>query len=377
MRNYQILIDEIRGTFAADEMVSPDVYRSLAEDYAKACKEMIGRLRGCIAYLRSGNTAEAVRLAEVEPNLFDIYNLLDFPEREEWVAVLESLGQKLPPPFPKELARQLNDAYFAAASLEPLLKRYRMLAIERAPLAERLQVLRSIAATDPINPSWRKDLETFEEERLKELTREVDEAVASNDYVAMRKLQKEIAQNWCVPVPVYLRDKLNIKLRGIHFQSLNKQLDELVGQLQQAHTDRDIEKGQSLVEQIREIVSESGMAMPVDLSDRAEEAVRWLNEDKKHRKLTARYEAMLRQFKSELQHGGAPTAELTRKHDAMTLAAQDIAQTIPESLEEDYLAEMQSREQQSQKMRRVSIVLIVLGFVLLMAAMVMGVLWWQ
>ncbi|MCL2117535.1 MAG: hypothetical protein FWH27_03805 [Planctomycetaceae bacterium] len=374
MRNHQILIDEIRGTFASDELISPDLYRSLAEDYAKACKDMIGRLKACVAYLRSGNTAEAVRLADVEPNLFDIYNLLDFPEREEWVCVLESFGYKLPPPFPKELARQLNDAYCQSASLEPLQKRYRVLAIERAPLAERLQVLRSIAAADPINPSWRKDLEAFEEERLKELGHDIDRAVADNNYAGMRKLQKEISQNWCVPVPAYLRDKLNVKLRGIHFQSLNKRLEELVGQLQEAYDDRDIEKGQSLVDEIREIVGESGMAIPAELSDKAEEAVRWLNDEKKRRKLLARYEATLRQLKSEL-HGETSTNELARTHSALSLAAQMISQPIPELLEEEYLAVIRSREQQSKHKRHVNIAMAAVGLALLVTTMVAAVTW--
>ena len=376
MRNYQILIDEIRSTFATDELISPDLYRSLADDYAKACKEMIGRLRACVAYLRSGNTGEAVRLAEVEPNLFDIYNLLDFPEREEWVGVLESLGYKLPPPFPKDLAQQLNDAYCQSASLEPLQKRYRVLAIERAPLAERLQVLRSIVAVDPINPAWRKDLEAFEEERLKELGREVDQAVAANNHVEMRKLQKELSQSWCVPVPAYLRDKLNVKLRGIHFQSLQKQLEERVGQLQQAHDDRNIEKAQALVDEIREIVGESGMAMPAELSDRAEKAMRWLNDEKKRRRLTARYEATLRQLKSEL-HGEASTDDLTRTHDALSVAAKDAAQPIPVPLEEEYLAVVRSREHQSKHKRQVNIALAAVGVMLLLAAMIVAGLWWQ
>ena len=384
MRNYQILIDKIRGTFVSDELTgsnatrnsAPDLYRSLAEDYAKACKDMIGRLRACVAYLRSGNAAEAVRLAEVEPNLFDIYNLLDFPEREEWVGVLESFGYKLPPPFPKDLARQLNDAYCQSASLEPLQKRYRVLAIERAPLAERLQVLRSIAAVDPINPSWRKDLEAFEEERLKELGHDIDRAVADNNYVEMRKLQKEISQNWCVPVPAYMRDKLNIKLRGIHFQSLQKQLEELVGQLQQAHDERDIEKGQTLVDEIREIVGESGMAMPTELSDRAEDAIRWLNDEKKRRIQLARYEATLRQLKSEL-HGEASTNDLTRTHNALSLAAKNVSQTIPELIDEEYHEVIRLRARQSKHKRHISIALLAVGLVLLLTTFVIIVTWWQ
>ena len=376
MRNYQILIDEIRSTFASDELVSPDLYRSLAEDYAKACKEMISRLKTCVSYLRSGNTTEAVRLAEVEPNLFDMYNLLDFPEREEWAYVLESFGYRLPPPFPKELAQQLNDAYCQSASLEPLQKRYRVMAIEHAPLAERLNVLRSIAAADPINPLWRKDLEAFEEERLREIGHDVDKAVKAGDYVEMRKLQKDISQNWTVPVPTHIRDKLNATLRGIRFQSLNKQLEQLVVQLQQAHADQDAEKTQHLLGEMREIVNESGMAMPTDISDQAEGALRWLNEGKKRRKLVARYEAALRQLKSELRTG-ASAGELSQMYDTMTVAANDAAQLVPESVENEYQAVMQLREQQSKRQRHVKIAVSAVGVVLLLAVGIVAASAWR
>jgi len=401
MRNYQILIDEIRGTFATDELISPDLYRSLAEDYAKACKEMIGRLKACVSYLRSGNTAEAVRLAEVEPNLFEMYNLLDFPERDEWIGVLKSFGGKHPPPFPKELAMQLNDAYWQSAMLEPLQKRYRVLAVERASLAERLQVLRSIVAADPINPSWRKDLEAFEEERIKEISKEIDRAISDNNDAAMRNLQKELSQNWSVSVPTHLRDKLNIKLREKRFQSLNKQLEELVGQLQQAYIERNVEKGQTLVDAIREIVGKSGMAMSAELSDRADVAVRWLNDEKKRRQLAARYEKMrvtakllpslqiaslpakMRQLESDLPDN-APTDELTGTHGELIAAAKDAGnitprntlQIIPKPIDSKYHDVIRSRERQAKHRRLVNMVLIVLGIVMLMTSTMIVVNWW-
>jgi len=390
MRNYQILIDEIRGTFVSDEWTgsnathhsSTDLYRSLAEDYAKACKEMVGRLKACVSYLRSGNTAEAVRLAEVEPNLFEMYNLLDFPERDEWIGVLDSFGGRHPPPFPKELAMQLNDAYCQSAMLEPLQKRYRVLAVERAPLADRLQVLRSIVAADPINPSWRKDLEAFEEERIKEISTEIDRAISDNDFNAIQNLHKELSQNWSEPVPAYLRDKLSVKLRGIRFQSLNKRLEELVGQLRQSHDERNVAKVQSLVDKIREIVGKSGMAMPTELSDRANEALRWLNDENKRRQLTARYEGKLRQLKSEL-HDEASTDELVRTHGELIVAAKDAGsnvtrntlQTIPEPIDEEYHDMLRSREHQAKHRRLVNLVLIVLGIVILLASTVIVVNW--
>jgi hypothetical protein len=47
-----------------------------------------------------------------------------------------------------------------------------------------------LVLTDPINLSWHKDWETFEEERLKELGGDIAQAISDNNDDAVRKLQK-------------------------------------------------------------------------------------------------------------------------------------------------------------------------------------------
>src|SRR5207237_43487 len=66
----------------------------------------------------------------------------------------------LPPP-PKlllETAEALNRAYADEAPLEGLLKKHRLLALARAPLPARLDVMRKIAALDRGNAAWAQDI---------------------------------------------------------------------------------------------------------------------------------------------------------------------------------------------------------------------------
>ncbi|MDR1493305.1 MAG: hypothetical protein LBT05_11370 [Planctomycetaceae bacterium] len=353
MRNYQALIDDIRSAFATDESISPDFYRSLAGEYAAACNEMTQRLNSCVSYLHAGNAAEAVRLAETEPNLFDIYNLLDFPEREEWRQVLDSFGFQLSP-FPSELARQLDDAYTQTASLEPLLKKYRQLAVQRAPLGERLAMLRQMTAINPTNTGWLKDQELFERERIKTLPAEVEEAIASGNLNAMRALQKELSQTWGTPIPNELKDKLSVAFRGIYFQSVTNRLKQLVEQILQTHDDQDADRGLSLLAELQETIRESGMAVPIEISEQAEPAARWLNEEKKRRKLAAKYNTALEELKEELQQETSAD-ELLRLHNALTIAAQEADAEIPDELEELYGGALKNQERKNKRRFRLRV----------------------
>ncbi|MDR1383170.1 MAG: hypothetical protein LBJ67_04880 [Planctomycetaceae bacterium] len=365
MRNYQALIDDIRSTFATDESISPDFYRSLAGEYAVACNKMTQRLKSCVSYLHAGNAAETVRLAETEPNLFDIYNLLDFPEREEWRQVLDAFGFQLPP-FPSELARQLDDAYTQTASLEPLLKKYRVFAIQRAPLGERLMALRSMTAIDPTNTGWLKDQELFEQERLKTLDTEVEEAVASGNLNAMRALQKELSQQWSVPIPNDLKDKLSVAFRGMYFQSVTHRLKQLVEELLQTYDDQNADRGLSLLNELQETIRESGMAVPIEISDRAEPAVRWLDEEKKRRKIAAKYNAALEELKEELQQETSAD-ELLRLHNALTIAAQEADAEIPAALEELYDDAWQNQKRKNKRRFHMRVAGVAVGVIAVLA----------
>ncbi|MDR1491758.1 MAG: hypothetical protein LBT05_03425, partial [Planctomycetaceae bacterium] len=84
MSDYQSTVDAIKNALMFSDTTAPETLRALAEQYAAACGELNERMKFCGGFLRQGNLAEAVRLAETEPPLLDIYNVLDFPEREEW-----------------------------------------------------------------------------------------------------------------------------------------------------------------------------------------------------------------------------------------------------------------------------------------------------
>jgi len=77
------------------------------DKYYEACSETNRRLRECGDLLRKGHRSEAIQLAKIEPDLLDMVQLLEFPEREAW---LKHLSLAPPPELDLVIAAELNQA---------------------------------------------------------------------------------------------------------------------------------------------------------------------------------------------------------------------------------------------------------------------------
>ena len=77
------------------------------DKYWEACCETNRRLRECGDLLRKGHRSEAIQLAKIEPDLLDMVQLLEFPEREAW---LKHLSPEPPPELELVIAAELNQA---------------------------------------------------------------------------------------------------------------------------------------------------------------------------------------------------------------------------------------------------------------------------
>lgn len=148
MHQLQGIIDRIRATINSDCYEDTPEVRALAREYGEACRELNERLRRCSEYLRLGLRAEAIQAAETEPRLLDAVGVLDGlseTERQSWTDICEFLEIHAPEPLLFDAAVLVNDAYDDHDRLGDLLKEHRRLALQRAPLAMRLKVLREIA----------------------------------------------------------------------------------------------------------------------------------------------------------------------------------------------------------------------------------------
>src|SRR5437016_310907 len=74
----------IRASLHSPDLTIDDKLRRAAEAYANACQQANERLSRCADLLSHGMRSEALRLAELTPDLLELVTELDFPERQDW-----------------------------------------------------------------------------------------------------------------------------------------------------------------------------------------------------------------------------------------------------------------------------------------------------
>ncbi len=125
--------------------------------YAEKCNAVNRRLGDAALFLRSKFRSEAIRICEMEPNLVDEIQILNFPERAAWVGIATPLGVSTPDLY-FDLAVEVNDAYDGHLAQEALVNEYRKLNTLRAPAAEREEALKKLSAAEPYNEVWKENL---------------------------------------------------------------------------------------------------------------------------------------------------------------------------------------------------------------------------
>ncbi|MCL2349652.1 MAG: hypothetical protein FWC50_15485, partial [Planctomycetaceae bacterium] len=332
MANDQVIVDAIKNALTFSDTTSPETIRSLAEQYALACRELNKRMSYCGKYLREGNIAEAIRLAEMEPNLLDAYNILDFEERNEWTNVVATLAFPVPPPLMTDFVRELNDAYSSRQPLEPYLRKYRIAALARAPLADRLTILRTIVRLDPNNLSWVKDQESLEKIRLVDLEAEAANAVRTDDFAKLIELQAECRQNWSIAVPASVTEKIDTTVHRYQMTEVTRQMRDQAELLLQAHAENNVEKAEHACDNLRTLQEWNRFPVPKSIIETTQKAFDWLQNELNSRQLRIKFETTRKQLQNALQKETSQE-ELSRLHDSLAMTAAEVKLSIPEEIE--------------------------------------------
>ena len=130
---------------------------ALAQQYAEAVAALNARLEAAQTALDAGQASEAVRLMEVEPKLVNEVGALDFHQLAPWRSLCAMHGWTLPPAIDQRLVERILEVYNGSAMLEPTLKSYRK-AVRTRNESEIVQSLRRLAALEPANAEWGRDL---------------------------------------------------------------------------------------------------------------------------------------------------------------------------------------------------------------------------
>ncbi|QOV87995.1 hypothetical protein [Humisphaera borealis] len=260
MSDHQRTIEFLRDFRASGVQVVSDEVREAAAAYASLCATANDRLRQCAMLLQRGLRAEAVHAAEAPPNLLDLVAALDLPDAEGWVEMCQRNDMPVPPPLQMDRAAQLNDAYGQDQPLQQLYATHRRLALAKGPLADRLDVMRQLAAADP-GPFWEKDIRTFEAARFKELRVGFAVAAKERDVPAFKSLAAEVLQvPWYETVPPDLASMAReIDTRAQQAEATS-QVTELLSKLRSAYAAKSLPDCSALLEQLKDQSATLGVA---------------------------------------------------------------------------------------------------------------------
>ena len=199
--DYLPCIQRIRLLTDSGDLADIDQMRNLQQELIQASKPIMDRLEKCDQLLQRGLRSEALHLAKQEPDLLDQVNQLEFKDREAWESAITMYGMDKAPRPSKEVLEALNRAFSEEEPLRPLLVKYRLAALQKAPYVERMYILRDMLEADPGNIAFQEDMSQFEVLRLKEVRKDFAEAKTSRNTAKIGQIAKELAATTWITAP--------------------------------------------------------------------------------------------------------------------------------------------------------------------------------
>ncbi|MCL2745177.1 MAG: hypothetical protein FWE67_15145, partial [Planctomycetaceae bacterium] len=320
MKELEALIENINTAIAFPETVPIEWIRGYAQRYTEISTEVSRRMIQCIQHLRAGNIAEGIRLAELQPNLLEMYLLLDFTARDEWIEIISPLGFVIPP-LPAEMFRELDDSYLTMTQLEPLLRQHRLHALNGSSVRKRLSIIRAIAKIDIENIFWIEDQELFETERIKEFEKDVQEAIAAKNIQKIRALHQELSTpGWVIPPPPLYRRML-----------AGSVLRDYADSLMEYFSAYEYEDAKNIYDTMHQIIETEQIPMPPAIQELILPAVQWLNEKQQQNDIREEFDSAANVMQTALEYG-VPLRDLERLYHNLSSAAAQNGKIIPAEL---------------------------------------------
>ncbi len=336
MTDFHRTVGEIRMFLQSADRTNDPRLAALAREYATACTEANERLNRCSFFLRQGLRSEALHLAKAEPDLLDMAAVLDFPERPEWDELAPRYGWAKAPALAIDHASALNEAYGEEDPLQDLLRRHRRLALARAPLPKRLEVMRKIAQLDTNNPIWLEDIRRFEVARQETLEQEVRAAKAELNAGSLEAIVRELETEGWIAAPGEAHVNTAKEAREyVRRQLARRTLGELNEELRRAQAAENVTKGRELRERWLGLLDRAKLAPGDPLDGEAQAPLDWLRHyDRLDNEQRAYQEAVL-DLRHVLDNSGN-RAMLAQYEEAVLRFGRGLPKELHEVVKERY-----------------------------------------
>jgi hypothetical protein len=349
IREYQHDVIEIRRFVqAADEVVTEQV-RELAGRYARVCSECNERLRWCEELLRKDLRDDALQLAREDPPVLELVDALDFPEKAQWDEITRTHELPRPPEFFRPAVEALKEAHACGQTLLNLWRLHRRLALVRAPLAARLDVMRRIGAASH-EPAWDEDIISFEKARIGQLEADANEAVRQDGTDRLQDLLEEVRTTpWKAGPPLELLEFIEEFANRQQAKERRQALEDLARDIQLALAASDTARARELCDRWNQEAARAKLSPSDPLSERVSGASDWLAEQKRQADDEAQRRSSLTSLQIALE-SRVSRAELERLY--RDVLSHDPG-GVPEPLEQRYRTRIQALGNATRRRTRI------------------------
>ena len=346
-----MLVGQIRGYLSSTDQTGDDSIHELWRRYVDACQQLNQLLDLCAQLLERAEWMEALRSAELEPNLFDCIAALEFPKRLIWEQMGCDLGWERLTPVSTAISDRLQAAWDNRKRLRPLLREHLRLAVARGPLSQRLAVMHQLADKDRMSTFWRDDIQKLEKARGPQLLREMQQAMKAQDTNRLVPLLAEIRETpWTLKLPASLR-KLEEDAESLVLECVR--LPETAQKLIQARCDADmsaagllLDEWESQLSRLRQLRPQASQ-MVGELVSKIRDAVGWAERITQTQSLVAEWHDAARQVIQASKSGDIPLREIRRLRDQ----AASLLVLIPTAQRDPSLAQAAEAAYQGNRQR--------------------------
>ncbi len=235
MRSEEQVVEAIRKFISSSVQTDSPESRLIAERFSEICTELNERIDKCAEYLKKDMRAEAVNLAEADPPLLELVEMLKIPSLQDWLDFCSLYEWPAPPPIKEKALDAIRNSVLDQASLKPLEDEYRR-KIHTGSLHEKILILRKLKILDPENGNWESNLRGFEKIRIDELTRDAKSAIEQKNESALIRINSEIASpDWLVKPEAKVLAKIAETLKGYRVIHLREKADCILKEISDAY----------------------------------------------------------------------------------------------------------------------------------------------
>ena len=226
-----------------------------------------------------------------------------------------------------DVAAELNEAYTELQPLDKLLRKHRVYALARAPLSDRIPILRAIAQQDSKNPVWLEDVKSYEQARFEEFKQEIQTATKKDNFRRIKDLHREInSADWHTSPPESLMKKVALEFQRLQEKTALQRLTQLEPQINNAFADFDLNQMRQLKtdwDRHLQLVSTEKIA---DLHPLVQPAFEWLEDELGQAEKQDALQRSLAELEAAIDDESTKPSELSR----LMNVAERFDEPIPE-----------------------------------------------